>query len=347
MTVVLIRLGGMVAGAAPAGVATGVGSMPGDDVDAALGEVLEALPDLPHLPELPARGAGSDMVGRTAAQLVDLHVDLQPAGWRLVTRAGLDEARARDRLERDLDALVPALPGYDGVFKLQLAGPWTLAATLDLARGGRAVADSGAARDLVASMAEAAAAHVAEASRRLPRAQLVLQVDEPALPLVLAGALPTESGLGRIAAVDDAVVRDGLRTVVAAVDVPVVVHCCAAEPPLALLAESGAAAVSLDLAGRVDLDVVGETVERGVGLWLGVVPAMGPGVPPSVREVLEPVRALWRRLTFAPERLPASVVLTPACGLAGASSGWSRTALRLVTQAARALAEAAAEDVRA
>src|SRR4051794_16523532 len=126
----------MAGGATPTGVATGIGSMPGDDIDAALGVVADALPDLPHLPELPARGAGSDMIGRTAGQLVDLHVDLQPAGWRLVPRPGLDETRARDRLDRGLDALVPALPGYDGDVKVQLARPVALAATLGLTPGG-------------------------------------------------------------------------------------------------------------------------------------------------------------------------------------------------------------------
>ena len=40
--------------------ATGVGSMPGDDqhaYDEAVRLVLGELPDLPHLPELPGRGA--------------------------------------------------------------------------------------------------------------------------------------------------------------------------------------------------------------------------------------------------------------------------------------------------
>src|SRR3954452_3347301 len=104
----------MAGGATPTGVATGIGSMPGDDIDAALGVVADALPDLPHLPELPARGAGSDMIGRTAGQLVDLHVDLQPAGWRLVPRPGLDETRARDRLHPDVGGGVPAPPRDDG-----------------------------------------------------------------------------------------------------------------------------------------------------------------------------------------------------------------------------------------
>src|SRR4051812_48615702 len=68
----------------PAGAATGVGSMPGSDVDEALALVFGELPDLPHLPELPARGVGADMIGRSASVLVDLHVDLQPSGWRLL-----------------------------------------------------------------------------------------------------------------------------------------------------------------------------------------------------------------------------------------------------------------------
>src|SRR5207248_10839193 len=129
------------------GVATAIGSLPGDDIDAALALVVDALPDLPHLPELPARGPGAAMIGRTAAQLVDLHVDLQPAGWRLVDRAGFDERRAADLLERDLDALVPALAGYGGPLKVQLAGPWTLVSSVELPRGGKVLGDSGATRD--------------------------------------------------------------------------------------------------------------------------------------------------------------------------------------------------------
>ena len=124
---------------------------------------------------------------------------------------------------------------------------------------------------------------------------------------------------------------------------PVVVHCCASDPPIALIQQAGATAVSFDLAatsGRLDLDSVGEAVERGLALWLGVVPAIGPGVPPAVRDVLAPVRALWSRLGFDADRLPQTVTLTPACGLAGASAGWARSAMRLVVQAARALSEA-------
>jgi methionine synthase II (cobalamin-independent) len=327
--------------------ATGVGSVPGDDIDAAYALVFDELPDFPHLPELPARGPGADIVGRTAAAaLVDLHVDLQPSGWRLVARGGVDERRARELLERDLDALVPVAPGHDGPLKAQLAGPWTLAAALQTAHGA-VLADPGALRDLAASLAEGVVAHLDELRRRVPRAQLVLQLDEPSLPAAIAGAVPSSSGLTRVRAVPAVDATAVLRSVVEAAGVSVVVHCCAARVPFDVVRDCGASGVSWDLTtAHVDRDAIGAAVEAGVQQWLGVVPSLGPGIPPAVREVVDPVRRLWRELGFAPDKLVDDVVLTPACGLAGASQGWARTALRLVRQAAAVLAEAP-EEARA
>ena len=79
-------------------VATGIGSLPGEDVAEAVRVVLGELPDLPHLPELSGRGAVAGMVGRALAVLADLDADLQPAGWRLTGSTGspgLDQRRAR------------------------------------------------------------------------------------------------------------------------------------------------------------------------------------------------------------------------------------------------------------
>jgi methionine synthase II (cobalamin-independent) len=119
------------------------------------------------------------------------------------------------------------------------------------------------------------------------------------------------------------------------------VHCCATDPPLSLLGGVGAAAVSVDVTGRSpDHAAAAELVEAGVALWLGVVPSRGPGVAPSPRSVADSVRRLWRELGFAAERLPDSVAVTPACGLAGASLGWVRSAYRVLRQAAASLAEA-------
>ena len=324
--------------------ATGIGSLPGDDFDAAVTLVWNELPDFPHLPELPARGPGADMIGRAAGVLVDLHVDLQPSGWRLVPRPGMDERRTREMLERDLDALVPVAATHDGPLKLQLAGPWTLAASLQTEHG-PVLADAGASRDLAESFAEGARAHIDEARRRAPHAEVTLQLDEPTLPAVLEGSVPTSSGLSRVRAVPAADAEAVLRAVVESVGVPVVVHCCAANVPLALLQSAGAAGVSVDLGrARLDLDEVGVVIEQGLQLWAGVVPALGPGVAPAPATVAAPLRRLWRDLALPAEVMLDRVVITPTCGLAGASQGWVHTALRLLRQTASALE---AEPVRA
>jgi methionine synthase II (cobalamin-independent) len=228
---------------------------------------------------------------------------------------------------------------------VQLAGPWTLAAALELPRGGKALGDPGAVRDLVGSLAETVSSHLEQVRRRVPAASLLLQLDEPTLPAVLGGAVPTASGMATVRVVDQTVASAALREVVQAAGVPVVVHCCAADVPFDVLHAAGATAVAFDLAAahaHLDTDALAERVELGLGLWLGIVPALGPGAPPTVREVLEPARELCRRLDLTADRVVRTVTVTPACGLAGASEGWARTALRLTTQAARALMEAAA-----
>jgi methionine synthase II (cobalamin-independent) len=320
----------------PWGPATGVGSLPGTDPAEALRVVLGELPGFPHVPELPDRGPGADMVGRTAALLVDLAVDLTPAGWRLVPRPGVDLRRAHDLLARDLDAAHEVAEGYAGLLKVQAAGPWTLAASLERERGDRAVVDPGARRDLGQSLAEGVAAHVAALTARVPGARVVVQLDEPSLPAVLQGALPTASGFGKLPAVEETVVEQELAAVVAALPHPVVVHCCAPRAPIGLLRAAGADGVSVDVGLVQDLDAVGTAVEDGTHLLLGVVP--GTDAPlPAPKATASRVSALWNELGFAAELLPAAVTLTPACGLAGATPGYARAAMAHVREAARYL----------
>ena len=321
----------------PAGAATGVGSLPGTDPVEAARTVAGELPDLPHLPELPARGPGTDLLGRSAALLPDLHVDLQPSGWRFVARAGIDERRAIDHLAWDLDAVETAFEGYVGPFKVQCAGPWTLAAGIELHRGDRALSDRGAVRDLATALAEGLAAHVADVRRRVPGAEVVVQLDEPSLPYVAAGRVPTASGFGTLRSVGAHELVDGLRA--ALPDVPTGVHCCAPDVPLALLGRAGVAFVSLDaaLVTRREYDDLAALVDSGVHLLLGAVPTSG--ATGSGRDTAASVRRLWRNLSHPPEMLARRVTVTPACGLAGASPDTARAALVRAREVARALTE--------
>lgn len=322
--------------APPWGPASGVGSLPGTDPAEAVRLVVGELPDFAHLPELPGRGAGADLIGRSAALLVDLAVDLTPAGWRLVPRGGIDQRRAAEFLARDLDALHDVAEDWTGPLKVQAAGPWTLAAGLERPRGERAVVDPGARRDLAQSLAEGLAGHVAAVSARVPGARVVVQLDEPSVPAVLQGALPTASGFGKLAAVEASVVEQELADLVARLPVPVVVHCCAPRVPLGLFRSAGAAAVSFDLGLVQDLDAVGTAIEAGTHLFPGVVPGTDTALSPP-KATASRVQAWWRELGFAADDLAAAVTLTPSCGLAGASPSYARAAMAHVREAARYL----------
>ena len=320
--------------------ATGVGSMPGTDAREAAKTVVGSLEALPHLAELPARGPGADMIGRSLGLLVELFARVEPSGWRFGDHPGRDSRRARSWLGEDLDALEEHTQGWTGALKLQAVGPWTLAASVELQRGEKALADPGAVRDITGSLAEGLRAHLADVRRRVPGAQLLLQLDEPSLPAVLTGQVPTASGWQRLRAVDRQVAEDRLRALIDGLGVPVAVHCCAPQPPLALLRRAGAAAVSLDLSllTERDDDAVGEAVEDGLVLLAGVVPAVEPGLSDPAGSV-SGVRTLWRRLWLDPALLSRHVVVTPSCGLAGASPAYARLALSHSVTAARSLAD--------
>lgn len=320
--------------------ATGLGSLPGTDVGAALRLVRELLGDgdLPHLVELPARGPGADMIGRSAGLLVDLHVDLQPAGWRFVDRPGRDARRTASLWREDLDELAEAFDGYAGELKVQVAGPWTLAAAVELTRGERALVDEGAARDIADSLAAGVAAHLADVERLVPGARAVLQVDEPSLPAVLAGHLPTQSGFGRIRSVDPQRAADGIRTVLAAAgERSTIVHCCAPAAPIPLLRNAGAGALAIDtsLLSPAGWESVAATIESGTGLVAGCLPTDGTGTrEAAVRSLLE----AWERTGLEASRL-GDLLVSPACGLAGASAGGASVSYRTTRDIARELTD--------
>ncbi len=316
--------------------ATGVGSLPGTDVAEAVRLVAGELPDLVHLPELPARGVPAAMVGRATAVLSGLAADLQPAGWRLTDAAGIDQRRAVSLLAHDLDLLEEHTQGYSGRLKVQVAGPWTLAATIERPRGDRVLADHGARRELAQSLAEGVAVHVADVRRRVPGADVLVQLDEPALPAVLAGAVPTASGFSRHRSVERPGAVEALGWVTAAVReagaVPAV-HCCAADVPVRLLHDAGATAVSFDLGQTPMSEAWSRAYEGGVDLWPGVVPSVDTAVVPAASELTARVLRLVDRLGLAD---PSSrLVVTPSCGLAAASYGWARQAMQLCREVAR------------
>ncbi|QFG70109.1 methionine synthase [Ornithinimicrobium pratense] len=325
-------------------VATGVGSWPGQDVREALrvlrgelasGQAPDGVVALPYLAELPARGPGADMIGRTAQLLVDLPVDLQPQGWRLVDRPGRDVERALSLWRQDLDELAETFDGYAGPLKVQVVGPWTMAAALWKPLGDKVLSDSGATRDLTESLAEGVAAHVADVRRLIPGAQVVLQVDEPSLSAVFAGRIRSESGYRTLRTPEREEAQTALGRVL---DQPAAAdrgaHCCADDPPVDVLVGAGARFLALDLA-RLDgrrWEQVAVAHEAGVRLWAGM--------DLDAAEAAEPLRRVWSELGL-PVRDLGEVGVIPPCGLAGVTPDGARTATRRAVELAARLAETA------
>lgn len=344
----------------PRGTATGIGSWPGTDEREAARIVLGELGGLPHLVELPGRGIGADMVGRTAALLVDLPVDRSLTGYRLAGRPGSVQRTAQAHLARDLDAAEEAceragMRGTGAPFKVQACGPVTAAVELELRTGRRVLTDTGAVRDLGGSLTEGLREHVRTVRRRFGM-EPVLQLDEPRLPDALAGAVPGPTRFDPVRTLPEPEASALLGGVIDAADgAPVIVHCRAAGAPLRVLRGLPVAGVSVALAepptaggpatgdaspvGAPVMEELGEWLDAGRMLALGLVPSQRPaGPPPDWRRLAAPAVGMVDRLGFPRSVLADQTLVTPECGLAGSDPDWARAALALSARLASAFA---------
>ncbi len=325
--------------------ATGIGSWPGTSPRSAAEVVVGELHTLSHLVELPARGVGADVIGRAGALLVDIGIDTVPRGYRIAPGRSAAARRAASLLDEDLDALEEAwetagLRGGMRTVKVQAPGPITLSAQLELPNGHRAITDAGAVRDLAGSLAEGVATHRAQVARRLD-SPVVVQFDEPLLPAALAGRLTGVTSLTPVHPVDESVAIGLLDDCVAAIGADMMLHCCAAELPWKVLQRSAIHALSVDVAtlAVADLDGIGEFVDSGRVVLLGVIPSTAPQTRPSADEVAKAVVEITDRLGFPRSVLPERIGITPSCGLAGATPQWARSAVELAQKAADALTD--------
>ena len=200
------------------------------------------------------------------------------------------------------------------------------------------LADHGARRELAQALAEGVRRHVADLRRRVPGVdRWVVQLDEPALPAVLGGRVPTASGFSRHRTVQPAGGERALGWVVDAVREG------GGEPWLALLRRRRAARA----APRHGRDrprrrpgpgrrrrsrPAGRGAGGGESVVLGVVPSTtGPADDGAVTE------RVHRWLDMLGLEPGSTLGISPACGLAGADAATARRALELVSRVAASL----------
>ncbi len=256
--------------------AYGLGPLPGGSVAEAADVIIGETGDLPHLPQLPARGLGSDAVGRTAGLLEAVTVDRGPRAWIMTGRPQLLTRRAWDRLARDLDECEETWGTSLPALKVQVTGPWTLAASIELANGHRVITDRGALRDLTDALVEGVNGHVADVAKRfhLDATEIVVQLDEPRLPGVVGGLLRGVTAFNPIAAVHAADAAERLAHVVDGLNAgQVLLNQTGYAPLWDVAVKSRAQTVLVNpelIRGTEQLDGAGEAVAGGLRIGLGI-----------------------------------------------------------------------------
>lgn len=195
--------------------ASGRGDFPGEDLGEAMSRVEGELgaPHLPFLPHLPALGWRSTPLARTLAVCEGLAFDGASFGWRMVHSGGRgarESALAQDRLLSDINLLADRVgaqkkrfgSGQSPVYKIQLVGPLTLAASIYLPGGEHAISDAGASRDLLESFLEGLErwGESLREALQAPQALITVQLDESEFQRLMEGSIPTVSGFRSLSA---------------------------------------------------------------------------------------------------------------------------------------------------
>ena len=278
-----------------------------------------------------AAAPAASMTGRALAVMAALGVDLQPAGWRLTDASGVDHRRARSLLAQDLDGLEEQAQGYDGTFKVQVAGPWTLAATVERPRGDKVLADHGARRDLAQALAEGLRDHVARRTPPGPERRADRRAGRRARARrgAVRGRSRPPPGSAGTAPSTRPRRREALGWVLGAVTevgAEPWVHSCATGTPLDLLRGAGARGLSVDLAHALRARPRRARRRRSRRGRPSRSASYRPPIPrcrPTDAQVTESVLRWLDMLGLDPDAVGDRLVLTPACGLAGASPDWA------------------------
>jgi hypothetical protein len=317
----------------------GLGELPGASIIAAADIVAGETGDLRQLPILPARGV--DVVGLTTGILPGINVDAGPRSWVLSTRPQLRTRRIWDRVEADLDQCEQAWGMRIDAVKIQVAGPWTLSASIELSNGHRALTDTGALRDLTESLIAGIQEYSADVRARFDT-EVYVQLDEPLLAQVRDGSLPGTSQFDEIPSINDADLGERLAGVIERAEVRYLNQ--TGYPPLwkvAQVAGVETCQVTLDtVRGSEQYDGIGHALAAGMRVGLGMTRA---GDDHDPRHLAVDVARMWDELGLDRTLLTHAVDVHPRGGLANCTLLDAAAALRTARMVAEMLGKDAGD----
>ena len=317
----------------------GLGELPGASIIAAADIVAGETGDLRQLPILPARGM--DVVGLTTGILPGINVDAGPRSWVLSTRPQLRTRRMWDRVEADLDQCEQAWGTRIDAVKIQVAGPWTLSASIELSNGHRALTDAGALRDLTESLIAGIQEYSADVRARFDT-EVYVQLDEPLLAQVRDGSLPGTSQFDEIPSINDADLGERLSGVIERAEVRYLNQ--TGYPPLwkaAQITGVETCQVTLDtVRGSEQYDGMGHALAAGMRVGLGMTRA---GDDRDPRHLAVNVARMWDELGLDRTLLTHAVDVHPRGGVANCTLLDAAAALRTARKVAEMLGKDAGD----
>lgn len=317
----------------------GLGELPGASIIAAADIVVGETGDLRQLPILPARGV--DVVGLTTGILPGINVDAGPRSWVLSARPQLRTRRMWDRVEADLDQCEQAWGTRIDAVKIQVAGPWTLSASIELSNGHRALTDAGALRDLTESLIAGIQEYSADVRARFDT-EVYVQLDEPLLAQVREGSLPGTSQFDEIPSINDADLGEWLSGVIERAEVRYLNQ--TGYPPLwkvAQVAGVETCQVTLDtVRGSEQYDGMGHALAAGMRVGLGMTRA---GDDRDPRHLAVNVARMWDELGLDRTLLTHAVDVHPRGGVANCTLLDAAAALRTARKVAEMLGKDAGD----
>ncbi len=303
---------------------TGIGSLPHADPLEAARFVLDTV-DVPYLPQLPNRHPAERMLPQWGDGLCGCGWSGSELGLGYGAPPG-DRAEAMVGYQTLLNMLPPDIERV----KTQATGPVTLATAMIAA--GHPPGDT-LFECLVDGLVERITAHLDSIRSRLPRTEIIIALDEPAL-----------SGLGgRSSPIGDDSAGRILRLVMESLPIRPGIHCCGpADWSLVASLEPAWISWDIDALGpqfERDREDLAAAIAAGTRIMWGVAPAV-MGSPP--RDLVSRLQRAIGTLVVGGADMAAlddRALYTPSCGLAGLTEGQAEIVARTVRSVVGELSE--------